>query len=84
MLPLLFFIAGAAAIAANSLEVDARFDKTGDGIVDAADWSIMSTKEKVRYSRASIEALGEDPDVLLPDGVSRQGHYLQGLNQVYL
>ncbi|OIO69828.1 MAG: hypothetical protein AUJ56_06960 [Zetaproteobacteria bacterium CG1_02_49_23] len=81
---LLLFAYGSEVMAEEAMAVDSRFDKTGDHIVDAADWLKMSAKERENYARASIKALGEDPDVLLPDGVSRQGHYLQGLNQVYL
>jgi len=67
----------------GNLSVDVRFDKTGDGIVDAADWAAMKPEERAAYARASVEALGEDPDAQLPGGKSRAGMYLEGLKAVY-
>jgi len=67
----------------GAASVDVRFDKTGDGIVDAADWSSMKQDERLAYARASVEALGENPDVQLPGGKSRAEIYLEGLRQVY-
>lgn len=78
---LLLFVFATPANA--NINIDARFDKTGDGIVDAADWKMLTQEEKTQYARASIQALGEDPDVRLPDGMTRQEHYLKGLNEVY-
>jgi len=68
---------------ADTIAADARFDKTGDGIVDAADWSGMKQDERLAYARASVEALGENPDVQLPGGKSRAEIYLDGLREVY-
>lgn len=65
------------------MAVDARFDKTGDGLVDAADWKLMSEKERMDYARASVKALGEDPDVMLSGGETRALRYLRGLRSVY-
>ena len=72
-----------AAFAADGVAVDARFDKTGDGIVDAADWPAIKPDERLAYARASVEALGENPDVQLPGGKSRAEIYLEGLKEVY-
>ena len=72
-----------AALAADTIAADARFDKTGDGIVDATDWSGMKQDERLAYARASVEALGENPDVQLPGGKSRAEIYLDGLREVY-
>lgn len=63
--------------------VDARFDKTGDKLVDAADWKKMSEDEKAAYARESVISLGEDPDALLDGGKTRAQQYLQGLRDVY-
>jgi len=73
----------AAVVAGDVLSVDARFDRTGDGIVDASDWELMAAQERMAYARASVEALGEDPDSSLPGGISRAESYLEGLNRVY-
>jgi len=87
MLPLFTFITD--AFAANSasegvvIPVDTRFDKTGDGIVDASDWSKMTIDEQQAYAYESLKALGEDPDVLLLEGKSRAQKYLEGLRSVY-
>jgi len=62
---------------------DARFDKTGDGLVDAADWALMTDKEKRDYARASLQALGEDPDAPVGNGETRLDRYLAGLRAVY-
>jgi len=72
-----------AAIAADGLPVDARFDKTGDKLVDASDWMLMAESDRAAYARASVQALGEDPDVVLVDGRSRAESYLAGLRAVY-
>jgi len=69
--------------AAGGLSVDARFDLTGDGIVDASDWAKMTDDAKQGYAHASIKALGEDPDALLDIRQSRADRYLLGLRAVY-
>jgi len=69
--------------AAGGLSVDARFDLTGDGIVDASDWARMTEDAKQAYANASIEDLGEDPSALL-EGKQRRGErFLEGLRAVY-
>ncbi len=70
-------------MAADAISVDVRFDQTGDGLVDASDWSKMDDATRMAYARASLQALGEDPDVLLPEGLTRAQKYLQGLRAVY-
>jgi len=69
--------------AAGGLSVDAKFDLTGDGIVDAADWAKMSEEDKKAYANASVQAVGEDPDAILEGEQTRGGRYLQGLRSVY-
>ena len=69
--------------AAGGLSVDAEFDLTGDGIVDAADWAKMSEKAKKAYAYSSVRALGENPDAILEGEKTRGGRYLQGLRSVY-
>jgi len=71
------------ASADDGLAVDVRFDKTGDGLVDASDWKKMTEEERAAYARASVEALGEDPDVMLTGGETRAARYLKGLRAVY-
>jgi len=67
----------------DGVPVDVRFDKTGDGIVDAADWGKMTSAEQALYARESLLALGEDPDVMLLKGKTRVQQYLEGLRSVY-
>jgi len=67
----------------DEIPVDAAFDKTGDGIVDASDWGKMTKQEKEAYAHASIRNLGEDPDAELDDGSTRAKQYLKGLISVY-
>ncbi len=69
--------------AAGGLSIDAEFDLTGDGIVDAADWAKMGEKDKKAYANASVRALGENPDAILEGEQTRGGRYLQGLRSVY-
>ena len=71
------------AMADDGLSVDARFDKTGNKLVNATDWGLMSELERTAYARASVQVLGEDPDVVLVDGRSRAESYLAGLRAVY-
>lgn len=82
MLPLVAF-ASDQVVDDITMTVDVRFDKTGDGIVDASDWSKMTVDEQQSYARESLKALGEDPDVLLLQGKSRAQKYLEGLRSVY-
>lgn len=62
---------------------DAKFDKTGDGWVDAADWKKMTPEERAAYARASVRALGQDPDAGVGGGKTRADQYLDGLESVY-
>ena len=80
---ILLLLTPALAGADGGLSVDASFDRTGDGIVDASDWAKMSEQEKQAYANASVKALGEDPETLLVGGQSRGARYLQGLRAVY-
>ena len=80
---ILLLLTPALAGADGGLSVDASFDRTGDGIVDASDWAKMSEEEKRAYADASVKALGEDPDTLLVGGQTRGARYLQGLRAVY-
>jgi len=87
MLPLFTFTTEVFAANKTSegvvIPVDIRFDKTGDGIVDASDWSKMTADEQQAYAYESLKALGENPDVLLLEGKSRAQKYLEGLRSVY-
>lgn len=80
---LLLLLLSLPARAGGGLVVDAEFDRTGDGIVDAADWAKMSEEEKRAYADASIRALGDDPEAILTGSQSRGERYLQGLRAVY-
>jgi hypothetical protein len=62
---------------------DAKFDKTGDGWVDAEDWKRMTPEERAAYARASVRALGQDPDAGVGGGKTRADQYLDGLKSVY-
>jgi len=83
MSPLFSFAEDTVSNKIDVMPVDVRFDKTGDGIVDASDWDKMTIEEQESYSRESLKALGEDPDVLLPQGKTRMQKYLEGLRSVY-
>jgi len=72
-----------AAQAAGGLSVDAKFDLTGDGIVDASDWAKMSEDAKRTYANESVQALGQDPHAILEGRQTRGERYLQGLRSVY-
>ncbi|MBL4760701.1 MAG: hypothetical protein JKY80_07620 [Mariprofundaceae bacterium] len=82
MLPLVAFASDQVA-GDIAMTVDVRFDKTGDGIVDASDWGKMTADEQQSYARESLKALGENPGVLLLEDKSRQQKYLEGLRSVY-
>jgi len=68
---------------ASSSSVEVRFDRTGDGLVDAADWQVMSEDEKTAYARASLLELGLTPEAAAGDGRTRLQDYLDGLRAVY-
>jgi len=72
-----------AAQAAGGLSVDAKFDLTGDGIVDASDWAKMSEDAKQTYANESVQALGQNPHAVLEGHQTRGARYLLGLRSVY-
>ncbi len=76
-------MAAAHAYAAGGLSVDAKYDLTGDGIVDASDWAKMSDDAKKTYADESVRALGQDPDAILEGRMTRGARYLKGLRSVY-
>lgn len=82
LLALALLMAGSAR-AAGGLSVDARFDVTGDGIVDASDWSRMDEATRKAYAYASLQALGEDPYTQVEGPITRGDRYLEGLRSVY-
>jgi hypothetical protein len=67
----------------KATSADARFDKTGDGFVDAADWGKLSARERREYARESLRELGLDPDAGVGEGKTRADRYLEGLESVY-
>ncbi|GAV20505.1 hypothetical protein MMIC_P1472 [Mariprofundus micogutta] len=69
--------------AAGGLSVDAKFDLTGDGIIDASDWGRLTEDAKKTYAYESVQALGEDPYAILEEKLNRGDRYLQGLRAVY-
>ena len=73
----------ASVQAAGGLSVDAKFDLTGDGIVDASDWAKMSDDAKQTYANESVQALGQDPQAVLEGHQTRGARYLDGLRSVY-
>lgn len=82
-LPAPAFAEEAGEVAPPQPSVEARFDRTGDAIVDAADWREMSEEEKLAYAQASLKAMGEDPASSMPDGRSKGEHYLQAIKAIY-
>jgi len=79
----LLFALPAWAGDAISSSADGKFDRTGDGLVDTADWLVMSGDEKKAYARASLLELGLTPEVVDGNGRTRLQDYLDGLNSVY-
>lgn len=79
----LFYAQPAWAGDAPALSVEARFDRTGDGLVDTADWLAMSEDEKTAYARASLLELGLAPEAAADNGRTRLQDYLDGLRAVY-
>ena len=61
------------ATAGDELSVDARFDKTGDAMVDASDWVLMPESVRAVYARTSVPALEGGPDVMPVEGRRRTG-----------
>ena len=83
-------IAGAVAVmlplfasAEDVMSIDARFDKTGDQLVDASDWKAMSKAERMAYAYGSLESLGIDPYSKVSGEKTRMQQYLEGLASVY-
>jgi len=79
----LFLSLVANSRAAGGLSVDARFDLTNDGIVDASDWQRMTEDAKRAYANESVSALGEDPYAILEGNQTRGDRFLKGLRSVY-
>jgi len=76
-----FFVS--ASRAAGGLSVDATYDLTGDGIIDASDWGRMTEEAKKAYAYESVQALGQDPLSMLEKEWNRGDRYLKGLRDVY-
>lgn len=76
-------LAAVSAYAAESPSADARFDKTGDGLVNAEDWKQMNNAEKQAYARDSLRELGLNPEAGVGKGKTREDLYLEGLRSVY-
>ena len=76
-------LAATNVMAAGGLSVDASFDLTDDGIVDASDWQRMTEDTKRAYANASVKALGEDPYAVLEGQQTRGDRFLKGLRSVY-
>ncbi|MDQ6972189.1 MAG: hypothetical protein Q9M30_06030 [Mariprofundaceae bacterium] len=68
---------------APAVSADARYDQTGDGMVDVEDWGRLSDKQKSAYARESLTELGLAPDALAGNGHTRLQDYLDGLHSVY-
>ena len=66
-----------------STNADAKYDRTGDGLVDAEDWARLSADEKTAYARQSLLELGLAPDAAVGNGRTRLQDYLDGLRSVY-
>jgi len=66
-----------------SSSADVTFDRTGDGLVDTADWLVMSEDEKTAYARTSLLELGLAPEAAAGNGRTRLQGYLDGLRAVY-
>ncbi len=73
----------AAPLHAANPSADARFDKTGDGLVNEEDWQQMNDKEKRGYAGDSLRELGLDPADSVGEGKTRADRYLEGLRSVY-
>lgn len=73
----------ATSAPAGKQSADARFDKTGDGLVNVEDWKQMSTREKRAYATDSLRELGLDPEAGVGEGKTRADRYLEGLQSVY-
>ena len=65
------------------LSVDAQFDRNKDGAVDKIDWRYMKDDQKRTYARLSLEAIGENPDVLVTKDKTREQLLLEGLEAIY-
>ncbi|ATX81022.1 hypothetical protein Ga0123462_0144 [Mariprofundus ferrinatatus] len=76
-------VAGQPGQAAGGLGIDARFDLTNDGIVDASDWQRMTEDAKRAYANESVKAMGEDPHAVLEGSETRGAHFLKALRSVY-
>jgi len=80
---LLYVLPAWAGDAASSSSADVRFDRTGDGLVDAEDWARLKKGEKTAYARDSLLELGLAPDAVVGNGRTRLQDYLDGLRSVY-
>jgi hypothetical protein len=74
---------GAVDKAPPTTNADAKYDLTGDGLVDAEDWAKMSEQEKTAYARESLLEIGLSPDAPDGNGHTRLQDYLDGLRSVY-
>jgi len=71
----------APAIAGEG-SIDARFDRTGDGLVDQRDWPLLDGSQQRDYAYLSLQALGQDPYARSGDEIAGE-RYLSGLRAAY-
>ncbi len=75
--------AAADKAATPTSNADAKYDLTGDGLVDAEDWAKMSQQQKTAYARESLLEIGLNPDAQDGNGHTLLQDYLGGLRSVY-
>ncbi len=82
------FLAAATLIAAqpaagndaSATDVEQRFDRSGDGVVDAEDWQHLSSQERRDYVRALLGAFSP-PNT--PENQHRTELYLNAITRLY-
>lgn len=71
-----------SVFAANQ-EINDKFDKNKDGIIDRTDWRKMNKDERKTYARMSLEEIGENPDAFVAKDKTREAFLLEGLEAIY-
>ncbi len=71
------------SVYAEEIDANTKFDKNHDGFFNRIDWRYMKDDEKKTYARMSLEAVGENPTVIVFKNKSRETLLIEGLEAIY-
>jgi len=77
---LILLLQPSMVMAATADEVEVLYDRSGDQLVDAEDWKLLSKREQRDYVQASLDAFATHKH---PTDKHRVQLYLNAINSLY-